>query len=91
MSPKLRGRDNRSGFGNGAVYGMIHRPLKEGKLVLWNFFSDLRWVPWSKKDGPDFHLDTSNIAKLQFLLGPRNKEIEHDYAFEVEAIEALKW
>lgn len=76
---------------NGAYYGMMDHPLKEGKLILWNFFSDLRWVPWSKHDGPDFHLDTSKITKLQFLLGPQSKGTKHDYAFEIESIEALKW
>ena len=76
---------------NGAYYGMMNHPLKKGRLVLWNFFSDMRWVPWSMKDGPDFHLDTSSITKLQFLLGPENKGIKQKYAFEIEAVEALKW
>jgi len=77
---------------NGAGYGRVAQDIPEpGQYVFYYFFSDMRWFPGTTNDGPDFHLNKESIARLAFLIGPKDKKKTHEYRYVIEKIEALKW
>jgi len=77
---------------NGAGYGRVAHDIPEpGQYVFYYFFSDMRWFPGTTNDGPDFHLNKESIARLAFLLGPKDKTKTQEYRYVIEKIEALKW